>query len=292
MIVDVHTHCWPSLESFSPSFLADAQRMRTAPVNLIARYEYYQAETAGEEVVTIAFGGKARLSGLWLDDAEVAAYVEPETRRMIGFMALDPTQPGWEDEMREGRERLGLRGIKLMPMYAGFYPQDERLDSLWRYAAEHGLPVLLHTGTTFVSQAPIDCTLPRNLDAVARRHPEVKMVLAHLGHPYEGETVAVIRKHSNLYADVSALHYRPWQLFHGLMLVHEYNVWDKLLFGTDYPVTTVAESLAGLRALCDIRIDRFAVPRQRIEEVIYRDALALLGLPDPRGGMAPAAVAR
>ncbi|MFH1267100.1 MAG: amidohydrolase family protein [Planctomycetota bacterium] len=284
MIVDVHAHYWPSLESFSPSFLAEARRMRTAPVNLVTRYEHYRGATAGEEVVTIVFGGKARLAGLWLDDADVAAYVARDPRRMIGFMALDPTQPGWEDEMREGREELGLRGIKLLPMYAGFYPQDERLDPLWRYAAQHGLPVLLHTGTTFVSQAPIEHTLPRNLDAVARRHPDVKIVLAHLGHPYEGETIAVIRKHANLYADISALHYRPWQLFHSLMLVDEYGVWDKLLFGTDYPVTTVAESLAGLRAMCDIRIGQFAVVRSRIEEVIYRDVLALLGLPDPRGG--------
>ena len=120
-------------------------------------------------------------------------------------------------------------------MDAGFYPQDERLDPLWRYASQHNLPVLLHTGTTFVANAPIDCTLPRHLDPVAIRSPDVKIILAHLGHPYEGETIAVIRKHANLYADVSALFYRPWQLFHSLMLVHEYNVWEKLLFGTDYP---------------------------------------------------------
>ena len=28
--------------------------------------------------------------------------------------------------------------------------------------------------------------------------------MAHLGHPYEGECVVVIRKHPNVYADVSA----------------------------------------------------------------------------------------
>ena len=35
------------------------------------------------------------------------------------------------------------------------------------------------TGTTFVSQAPLECTLPRHLDVVASRHPDVKMILAH-----------------------------------------------------------------------------------------------------------------
>lgn len=281
MIIDVHSHCWPSADCFSAAFQADARRMRSTPVKLVSRYEEYFDATAGEDVVAVVFGGKARLSGVWIDDADVADYVARDPQHMIGFLSLDPTQPGWEDEMRDGHRRLRLRGIKLLPMYAGFYPHDERLDPLWRYAGEHGLPVLLHTGTTFVAAAPLDCTLPRHLDAVAQRFPDVKMILAHLGHPYEGETVAVIRKHANVYADISALFYRPWQLFHSLMLVHEYSVWEKVLFGTDYPVTTVAETVAGLRRLCEVRIDRFSLPPERVEELIHRDALALLGLPAP-----------
>ena len=282
MIVDVHAHCWPE-GVFSDEFIADARRMRASAVSLLTPYDRYCDNLPdGEDVVSIVFGGKARLSGLWVDDADVARYVAQAPDRMIGFLSVDPTQPGWEEELREGHQRLGLRGIKLLPMYADFYPQDERLDPLWRYATEHQLPVLLHTGTTFVAKAPLDCTLPRHLDVVARRFPEVKMILAHLGHPYESETVVVIRKHPNLYADISALIYRPWQLFHSLMLVHEYNVWDKILFGTDYPVTTVAETVAGLRSLVDLRIDRFSLPGEQIERLIFRDALALLGLSDFR----------
>ena len=72
---------------------------------------------------------------------------------------------------------------------------------------------------------------------------------AHLGHPYEAETVVVIRKHPNVYADISSLHYRPFHLYHSLMLVQEYGVWDKVLFGSDYPFTTVDASVAGLKAL-------------------------------------------
>lgn len=277
MIIDVHTHCWPA-GSFTQEFIDDARRMRLSAVNLETRYDRYQAGLPDEEVVSIVFGGKARHSGLWIDDADVAQYVGQDPEHLIGFLSIDPTQPGWQEEMREGHERLQLRGIKLLPMYANFYPQDTQLDPLWQYATEHRLPVLLHTGTTFVAKASIDCTLPRHLDAVAQRFPDVKMILAHLGHPYEGETVAVIRKHPNLFADVSALFYRPWQLFHSLMLVHEYNVWEKVLFGTDFPVTTVAETMAGLRSLCDVKIDRFSLPRERIEQLIYCDALNLLGL--------------
>lgn len=262
--------------------------MRVNAVDLQTSYERYRATLpADEKVVTLVFGGKARNSGVWVEDAEVAAYVAQAPDRMLGFLSVDPTQPGWEDELCEGHERFDLRGIKLLPMYAVFYPQDERLDYLWQYATEHCLPVLLHTGTTFISKAAIDCTLPRHLDVVARRFPDVKIILAHLGHPYEGETVAVIRKNANVYADISALFYRPWQLFHSLMLVHEYNIWEKVLFGTDFPVTTVAETVAGLRSLCEVRIDRFSLPKEQIEELIHRDALALLGLEDLHAGSAP-----
>jgi len=165
-------------------------------------------------------------------------------------------------------------------MYAGFRPDEARLDPLWRYAGKHGLPVLLHTGTTFIAQAPLECTLPRHLDAVAIRFPEVKIIMAHLGHPYEGECIVTIRKHPNVYADISALHYRPFQLFHSLMLVQEYGVWHKLLFGTDYPFTTVNATVSGLRNLNKM-IEGTGLPKlneKAIEEMIHRDALTLLGL--------------
>lgn len=280
MIIDVHKHVWPSNAVFSAKFLEEASRMRSGPIDLVTRYDDYRATAAGCQV-SICFGGKARLSGVWIDDRDVAAYVQQDPQRLIGFLSVDPTQPRWEEELEYGHQELGLRGVKLLPMYAGFFPQDARLNYLWRYVQKHGLPVLLHTGTTFVSQGHLETTLPRHIDVVARRYPEARIIMAHLGHPYEGECVAVIRKHPHVYADVSALHYRPWQLFHSLMLVQEYGVWHKLLFGTDFPVTNVAESLVGLRSLADIRIDRFQLPAEQIEALIHRDALALLGLTHP-----------
>ena len=39
-------------------------------------------------------------------------------------------------------EDLGHRGIKLLPMYAGFNPADERLEPIWKYAEKHRLPQL------------------------------------------------------------------------------------------------------------------------------------------------------
>jgi uncharacterized protein len=280
MIIDVHMHAWDYPSCFGPGHFKQQQRVRPGVhVDRTVRHEDYIA-TAPPGTRAIVFGGKARLSENWTDDRYVANFVAKNSEAYIGFMSLDPTQEGWEREMREGREDLGLRGIKLLPMYAGFRPDDSMIDPMWAYATKHKLPVLLHTGTTYLSQAPLECTLPRLIDDVAIRFPEVKIIMAHLGHPYEGECIATFRKHPNVFADVSALHYRPFQLYHSLMLVQEYGVWNKVLFGTDYPFTNVNASIDGIRKLNDM-LEGTNLPRLKsdeIEKMIHRDALTLLGL--------------
>lgn len=279
MVTDVHSHVFQYPDHFSHSFREQARRARNAEVNLTVRWDEYSA-TAGLCDRTVVFGGKAKLSGLWVPDRFVADYVSQHPDKLVGFLSVDPTQPGWQDELLEGHQDMKLKGIKLLSMYAGFKPNHPDIDYLWQYASRHHLPVLLHTGTTFIRQAPLECTLPRLLDDVAIRFPEVKIVLAHLSHPYEGECVVTIRKHPNVYADCSALHYRPFQLYHSLMLVQEYGVWDKVLFGSDYPFTTVNASLEGMRKL-NAMLEGTSLPRldtERMEQMFHRDSLHLLGI--------------
>lgn len=275
MIVDVHAHYWPSSSAFTPSAIVQAERARGGPVDLVTDYVHYWAN-APEDTKVILFGGKAKLAGFWQSDDDVACMVQSDPERYIGFLSVDLSTPNWHEELEYGHQVLKLRGVKLLPMYAGFYPNDRKYDDFWHYVTRHQLPVLLHTGTTFISQAPLDCTFPRHLDDVAIRFPDAKIIMAHLGHPYEGEAIVVARKHPNVYTDISALHYRPWQLFHSLMLVSEYKIWPKILFGTDYPFTTVNETLAGLERLCQTEIGGFRLPREEVEAMIHRDTLNLL----------------
>jgi predicted TIM-barrel fold metal-dependent hydrolase len=64
------------------------------------------------------------------------------------------------------------------------------------------------------------------------------------------------------------------------MLLQEYGVWNKLIFGSDYPFTTVDASLKGMRALNDM-LEGTKLPRldmDKMEAMFHRDSLSLLGI--------------
>jgi predicted TIM-barrel fold metal-dependent hydrolase len=279
MIVDVHTHAMRAAEHLSEAFAREADIARGFPLDLTVTFEEYRK--AMEPVDRcILFGMKARHTGFYVPNDWIAAFAARAPEKIIPFMSLDPTEPDFLDDFERSRQELKLRGIKLAPMYANFDPTDPKLDELYQRAAKHNLPVLFHTGTTFCRFAPLKFTRPALWDEVAIRHPDLKMILAHLGHPFENEALVTTRKHPNVYLDLSALYYRPWQLYNSLILAQEYRVTPKILFGSDYPFATPGESIKGLHSL-NALVENTNLPRvskTELDGIVHRDSLSLLGL--------------
>ena len=198
---------------------------------------------------------------------------------MIFFTCPDPARPDFQEELERCHQDLGCRGVKLGPIYQGVHPLDPRCRAIYAYCQRHGLPIIIHMATTFSSGVPLEYARPALMDQVAVEYPELRIVLAHLGHPWEAEAIAAIRKQPHLFCNVSALYYRPWQFYNAMRLVVEYGAEAKLLFGSDYPATTTGESLAGLRNVNAV-LGQSGLPRipdEVIEGIIHRDALATLG---------------
>ena len=276
---NIHAHAWDQALHLAPATVRESEISRGFPLDMTVDFAAFMADMAPFARVVV-FGMKARLAGIWVPDDYVAAFVARAPEKLVGFASCDPTQPGYLDELRQGIESLGLVGVKMGPMYAGFDPRDARCDPVYAYCQEQGLPILFHSGTTFVRAAPLEFTRPWLFDAVAIRYPELRMVLAHVGHPFCEECLVVIRKHPHVYADVSALYYRPWQFYTMLVAAQEYGVTHKLLFGTDYPFAPGAESIEGLRRANHL-VDGTNLPRissETIEGVLERDAFGLLGI--------------
>ena len=276
---NIHAHTWDQHLHIAPQTVKEADLSRGYPLDLTVAFDTFMADMAPFDRVAV-FGLKARRTGYWVPDQYVADFVARAPGKLVGFAACDPTQPEHVDELRHGIEELGLVGLKMGPMYAGFDPRDERCEAVYRYCEDNGIPILFHSGTTFNRAAPLEFTRPWLFDEVAITRPELRMVLAHVGHPFMEECLVVIRKHPHVYADTSALYYRPWQFYNMLIAAQEYNVTHKLLFGTDYPFAAGQASIDGLRQANDV-IGNSGLPRvtgETIEGILGRDAFSLLGI--------------
>ncbi len=279
MIIDVHTHAMSYPDHLSDEFVHQADIARGYHINLSVDFDTYMKDMEGVDKC-IVFGMKAYHTGFDVPNSWIAAFAARAPEKLIPFMSLDATDPDFMDDFEYSWKDLKLRGVKMAPMYANFDPTDPHLDELYRRTSKLGLPILFHTGTTFCQFAPLKYTRPALWDDIAIRYPDQIMILAHLGHPFENEAIVTARKHPNVYLDLSALYYRPWQLFNSLMLAQEYGVMNKILFGTDYPFTNAEDTILGLNGLNHM-VEGTNLPRISqvlLEEIIYRDSLPLLNL--------------
>jgi len=82
---------------------------------------------------------------------------------------------------------------------------------------------------------------PFGIDEVANRHPDLKIIAAHLGVPWLLETIAVAVRHPNVYLDISALPaVENRAVGPALTLCVDRGLTDRLLFGSDFPLVDPA----------------------------------------------------
>lgn len=247
MIVDCHSHVWTCPGHISQDFLEESnRRARGTPIDIHVPPERHWLAMAAVDRA-IVFGMRARHSGIMVPNEYVAEYVRQHPEKLIGFASVDPTCDPVIPMLEKAIEGLGLRGVKLGPIYQNLHPTDPRMIPVYEYCEFRRIPILIHQGTTFPRKAPLKYSLPILLEDVALQFPELRLVIAHLGHPWIEDTLVLIRKQPYFYADISALHYRPWQFYNALILAKEYGVLDKLLFGTDFPFTTPEATIDALR---------------------------------------------
>ena len=277
-MVDCHTHLWKA-EDWSEEMEREATIARGAPAQIDINEDDHWAAMAPVDRA-IVFGFHASHLGLVVPNDRVKHYVAQHPEKLIGFACLDPLEPTYLEEMEKVFLRDGFRGLKLAPIYQNFHPMDERMQPVYAFCEKHAIPVLIHQGTTFPRRAPLKYALPIQIEDVALAYPDLKIVVAHMGHPWVADAVVLIRKQPNVYADISALYYRPWQYYNALMLAQEYGCGHKLLMGSDYPFTTPADTIASLRNVNHI-IGNSGLPRiteKLTEGIIERDTVKLLGL--------------
>ncbi len=275
--VDVHTHLGERGTHVGGPLADDEIRVWGRTHWDVTPAGHAAAAAAATASVVLAFD--AEPVGTVVPNEYVAKAVADKPN-LIGFASVNPTRPDAAARLRHAVEDLGLYGLKLGPTYQHFHPHDPACLDLLEIADHYGIPVVWHQGTTFTRAAIAEFARPLQLDLPARRFPALRMWIAHFGHPWTAEALSVVRRHEHFYVDVSAMDTRPWQLAQALATASEYQVFDRVLFGSDYPFSTVERTITGLHraaALCR-SLGIANVTASDIDHICARDAVVLLGL--------------
>ncbi len=278
MIFDCHTHVFGP-GHFGGATLAAVKRAWGEDKEMNALPEQnWECVKDIDGAIVLAFDAPA--TGIVVPNEYVAEYVLKHPGKLFGFASVDPNKLNATSLFESAIKEMNLSGLKLGPIYQNFYPDQKQHFPLYAKAQELGVPILWHQGTSFVPEGFLDASRPAMLDPIARAFPNLKMIIAHMGHPWVGECISVVRKNQNMYMDISALITRPWQFYNAMVLAMEYGVTHKVLLGSDYPFFTTEQTIDSFRKINAVA-EGTNMPRiseQIIEDIIQRNTPEILGL--------------
>jgi predicted TIM-barrel fold metal-dependent hydrolase len=205
----------------------------------------------------------------------------------LPVMSVNPRYEGATvlRDMERGVHELGARAIKLYPTYNHYRPDDRELCwPIYAKALELGIPVIVHQSWTTLVDAPMKYQHPAQLDDVARDFRELVLICAHFGVPWIEEAMCLVGKHDNVYVDVSywATIEDPEVLLRHLLRCPRYGcTYDRILWGTDFPVTTPGPSLGLFRETLPAlaaRLELDPVPADGLDLMLGGNAARIYGL--------------
>lgn len=282
MIIDFHTHTFP--EKIAASTLVKLQSMsHTRPFTdaTEAGLSASMAQAGIDYSLVLPVATAAR-QVCHINDASARLNEEGRARGLLSLGCMHPDFDGWKEELSRVVS-LGLKGIKLHPVYQNVDFDDIRYLRILDRCGELGLLVLTHAGLDVGFPGKVNCSPDMILRAVEQVGP-VTLVLAHMGGWRNWDQVEQLLPQTSVLLDTSYSlgsmtplvdgYYGPadLHLLDGtafLRMVRTFGA-QRILFGTDSPWDGQKESLDLLRSL--------PLTPQEQEAILGGNAQRLLGL--------------
>ena len=177
-------------------------------------------------------------------------------------------------ELEREIQKDNVVGIKIYLGYYPFFAYDQVYDPVYELAEKYDLPVVFHTGDTYSERGLLKYSHPLAIDEVAVKYRNIRFMMAHFGDPWTLTGAEILYKNRNVYADLSGLvvgaRKELEQAQEGIFLQHlrhalvYSNSYDKLLFGTDWPLAPFGPYIEFIQSL---------IPEMYHEDVFYNTAL-------------------
>ena len=245
--IDIHTHAEMSTRMLPDVAEAEALEAR----GRYFRYEvkhptiaqmatYYREKKIAFVVFTVDHERGMGLTRISNEEVAESAAEHPDIA--IPFASIDPARG--KMGVREARRLIkdfGVKGFKFHPIIQGFFPNEHDAYPLYEVIAEAGLPALFHSGQTGIGAGMrgggglrLKYGNPLYLDDVAADFPDMPIISAHPGVPWQDEQLSVALHKPNVYIDLSGWspkYFEPKLVQYANTLLR-----DKVLFGSDNPV--------------------------------------------------------
>lgn len=284
MLIDVHVHpfCkevkWDDLNKIAnamwgldPYKKKYMLKMLTKLSESVSINDYVkQMEKFGiEKAVIVSFNVKTAYDLVLVDNEDVANLVKMHPTKFIGFAGIDPPSSNALDQLEHAIESLDLKGVKIVPPVQKFDISDKKFDVIWKKLIDYNIPLWVHTGhqvSTIGSIAKYGH--PMLIDEVAMRHPDLTIIMGHMGTPWFWDAYSVVLRHPNVYIDVSAhpklYKYFPWDAY------TNYNIENKILFASDHPLVHWNQIIPAIQEV--------PIAEGFKKRILYENAKQLLGL--------------
>ena len=169
-------------------------------------------------------------------------------------------QPAYDDLEHYLRD-YGFAGVKMQPLFDGFTADSPMVDPIMEIARKYSKPVFIHCGHPPFS-------LPWQIGLLAERHPDIPIVMIHMGHGHgvyiEG-SINMAKKYDNLFLEVSGM---PM----GCQIKNAYNCVgsNRVMFGIDSPFHHPSVEIQ--------RVLSCGLNASQLEDVFYNNAHAFMKL--------------
>jgi predicted TIM-barrel fold metal-dependent hydrolase len=279
MIVDLHTHVWSNFEQLGREL---AGKLRTRAADRLAIFDAGPA--AHERAMScvdaaLISGFRAQRLDARIPNELIADFVSRDPARRLGICGVDPMCDDAIDQLNAGQD-LGLVGATVSPTCQGFHPVHSSAMRVYERCAELGMPLFVMNIDPQTSSSILEFGRPVLWDEVAQCFPHLPIVIGQLGYPWIDETLVMIGKHANMFADIAGVVSRPWQLYNALLTATSLGVMEKLLFGSGFPFDTPVKAIEALYSVNSYShgTQMPSIPRTQIRSIVERDSLRCLGI--------------
>ena len=212
------------------------------------------AECGIEKLVLFAWDAETATYRPRVPNEYVAQIANKFPDRICGFASVDPHKKSAVEDLQHAVKDLKLCGLKLHPQVQAFEPNDPKYHPICAKCVELGIPVTFHTAPPYWGAGlegggvlKLRHSNPMLLDDIAADFPELKLIMAHPGWPWQDEQLLVAMHKENAYIDLSG--WSP-KYFHPLLVTYMSKlIPHKFLFGTDYPMLLPSEWLRDFETL-------------------------------------------